>query len=127
MQFSLYYPYSLHNIGQNLLDLFPNFKFCTYSHKWSQKDFNYSLPQNDKMYQRTGFRELERMNWEGIKGLSQEEFRRLTGMKRETFDEMVKLLRASRKEKLSKGGASPKLKIEEILLMTLEYLREYPR
>ncbi len=65
------------------------------------------------------------MDWEGIKGLSQEDFRRLPGIKRDTFEEMVKLLRASRKEKLSKGGPSPKLKIEEILLMTLEYLGEY--
>lgn len=78
------------------------------------------------MYQSIRFIKLERvMDWEGIMELSQEEFRRLTGVKRGTFDEMVKLLRASRKEKLSKGGPSPKLRIEEILLMTLEYLREY--
>ena len=66
-----------------------------------------------------------KMDWEGIKRLSPEEFRRLTGVKRNTFDEMVQILRAARKKKLSKGGPSPKLKIEEILLMTLEYLREY--
>ncbi len=65
------------------------------------------------------------MDWEGIKELSEVEFRRLTGVKRGTFEEMAGVLRASRKEKLSKGGPNPKLKIEEILLMTLEYLREY--
>ena len=65
------------------------------------------------------------MHWEIIKALSPKEFRRLTGVKRQTFDKMVQVLRISRKEKLSKGGPSPKLKVEEILLMTLEYLREY--
>lgn len=65
------------------------------------------------------------MHWELISELSEEEFRRLTGVKRNTFNEMVVLLRASRKEKLSRGGPGPRLKIEEILLMTLEYLREY--
>lgn len=65
------------------------------------------------------------MNWESINSLSEEEFRRLTGVKKHTFDEMVVILKSARKEKLSQGGRSPKLKIEVILLMTLEYLREY--
>ena len=65
------------------------------------------------------------MDWEVIKSLREEEFRRLTGVKRQTFEQMVEILRASRKAKLSKGGPAPKLRIEQILLMTLEYLREY--
>lgn len=65
------------------------------------------------------------MDWELIRQLSAEEFRRLTGVKKHTFDEMVGILKSARKEKLSKGGRGPKLKIEVILLMTLEYLREY--
>jgi hypothetical protein len=65
------------------------------------------------------------MDWEVIKILTEEDFRRLTGVKRQTFDQMIQILRASRKEKLAKGGPASKLKIEQILLMTLEYLREY--
>lgn len=65
------------------------------------------------------------MDWEVVKILTEEEFRRLTGVKRQTFEQMLQILRASRKEKLAKGGPAPKVKIEQILLMTLEYLREY--
>ena len=38
---------------------------------------------------------------------------------------MIGILKSARKEKLSKGGRGPKLNIEAVLLMTLEYLREY--
>ncbi|WP_396426827.1 IS5 family transposase [Legionella anisa] len=65
------------------------------------------------------------MDWGLIRQLSEEEFRRLTGAKKHTFDKMVGILKSARKEKLSKGGRGPKLKIEVVLLMTLEYLREY--
>lgn len=65
------------------------------------------------------------IDWELIRQLSEEEFRRLTGVKKHTFNEMVGVLKSARKEKLSKGGRGPKLKIEVILLMSLEYLREY--
>ena len=65
------------------------------------------------------------MRWEAISLLSPEEFRRLTGVKRQTFEEMVKLLDGSRAAKRARGGRRPKLSIEEILLMALEYLREY--
>lgn len=65
------------------------------------------------------------MRWESISLLSPEEFRRLTGVKRDTFEEMVKLLDRSRAAKRARGGRRPKLSIEEILLMALEYLREY--
>ena len=65
------------------------------------------------------------MRWEAISLLSPEEFRRLTGVKRHTFNEMVKLLDVSRAAKRARGGRRPKLSIEEVLLMALEYLREY--
>jgi hypothetical protein len=65
------------------------------------------------------------MDWEVVKILSEEDFRRLTGVKRQPFEQMHQILRASRKEKLAKGAPAPKLKIKQILLMTLEYLREY--
>ena len=68
--------------------------------------------------------EICKMRWEASL-LSPEEFRRLTGVKKHTFEEMVKLLDRSRAAKRARGGRHSKLSIEEILLMTLEYLREY--
>lgn len=65
------------------------------------------------------------MRWEAINKLPGEEFRRLTGVKKSTFEEMVKILQAARAEKKLRGGRKNKLSIEETLLMTLEYLREY--
>lgn len=65
------------------------------------------------------------MRWEAMSLLSSKEFRRLTGVKRPTFDEMVKLLAVSRQAKRARGGRQPKLGLEEVLLMALEYLREY--
>ena len=54
-----------------------------------------------------------------------EEFRRLTGVKRETFDEMMKVLREAERVKKLKGGCPAKLSLEDRLLMALEYWREY--
>lgn len=65
------------------------------------------------------------MDWEEIMLLSASDFRRLSGVKRQTFDEMVVVLKLAREAKLARGGRQPKLGIEEVLLMTLEYLREY--
>ena len=61
----------------------------------------------------------------GISQLSGEEFRRLTGVKRETFKKMVELLGVARSAKKAFGGRPNKLSVEDTLLMTLEYLREY--
>ena len=65
------------------------------------------------------------MRWETISELSPEEFRRLTGVKRHTFEEMIKILDESRRAKQAKGGRPRKLSMEVTLLMALEYLREY--
>lgn len=65
------------------------------------------------------------MSWEAINKLAANEFRRLTGVKKPTFAEMVKILQAARAQKKLRGGRKNKLSIEETLLMTLEYLREY--
>lgn len=65
------------------------------------------------------------MKWEEINKLSGEDFRRLSGVKKPTFEEMVKVLQQSRDQKKARGGRQNKLGIEETLLMTLEYLREY--
>lgn len=65
------------------------------------------------------------MKFEQIKGETQEEFRRLTGIKRTTFDIMVTILREAEALLKTQGGKPNKLTIEERLLMALEYLREY--
>ena len=65
------------------------------------------------------------MGFESVRELSGEEFRRLTGVKRETFDKMVELLLEARTAKKALGGRANKLSIEDTLLMALEYLREY--
>lgn len=65
------------------------------------------------------------MKYDKIKSFTDEQFRRLTGIKRATFNKMIELLVAADVTKKSKGGRPNKLKIEDRLLMTLEYLREY--
>ena len=46
-------------------------------------------------------------------------------MKRATFEKMVEILRKGYAEKHRRRGRTPKLSIENQLLATLEYLREY--
>ena len=65
------------------------------------------------------------MRYVTLKDLSDEGFRRLTGIKPLTFNHMVKILTASYKAKRWHGGRSSKLCTEDQLLITLEYLREY--
>lgn len=65
------------------------------------------------------------MKFEKVKDLEDEKFRRLTGVKRSTFEQMKLILEISHKEKKARGGRTNKLCIENMLLMTLEYLREY--
>jgi hypothetical protein len=64
-----------------------------------------------------------------VKGLPEEEFRRLTGVKRPTFEKMAAILQAkavaARVTPKWKGGRNPGLSIEDKLLVCLEYLREY--
>jgi transposase len=65
------------------------------------------------------------MKYEQIKQLEAEKFRRLTGVKKETFDKMVSILVEAEIKKKAKGGRKSKLSIEDRLLMALEYIREY--
>ena len=46
-------------------------------------------------------------------------------MKRATFEKMVEILRKGYAEKHRRRGRTPKLSMEDLLLATLEYLREY--
>ena len=52
-------------------------------------------------------------------------FRRVTGLKRETFTKIVGILETEYRQRMSKGGRPKKLSTPEMLLATLEYLREY--
>jgi hypothetical protein len=65
------------------------------------------------------------MKYEQVKSISDEQFRRLTGVKGSSFDKMVKILEEADKKKKEKGGRKNKLSIENQLLMALEYIREY--
>ena len=66
-----------------------------------------------------------RMRYNQIKELAGEKFRRLTGVKQATFDKMREILRQADKSKKAKGGRKNKLCLEDQLLVTLEYIREY--
>ena len=65
------------------------------------------------------------MRYRAVKGLSEAEFRRLTGVKRGTFDAMLEALRKAKRKARRKGGAPNKLALADRLLMTLGSWREY--
>lgn len=65
------------------------------------------------------------MNYESLKNSSDEIFRRSTGVKKPTFAKMLEIIEEAYKNKKSKGGRNSKLSTVQMLLMTLEYLREY--
>ena len=57
--------------------------------------------------------------------LGEEQFRRLTGVEQPTFRKMLCILRREHRRKKAKGGSANALSVRKMLLMTLEYLREY--
>jgi hypothetical protein len=63
--------------------------------------------------------------YEAIQNLSDEDFRRLTGVMHGTFMKMAEILSVGHAQKKRRGGRPNKLCIEDMLLMALEYLREY--
>jgi len=65
------------------------------------------------------------MKYQKIKNLPDGQFRRVTGVKRTTFTKMVEILTEAQTKKKSKGGRPNKLYVEDMLLMALEYIREY--
>ena len=65
------------------------------------------------------------MKYEKIEEYTEDNFRRITGVKRETFRKMVEIVKKSYDEKHKKRGRKLKLSIEDMVLATLEYLREY--
>src|ERR1700755_3025224 len=65
------------------------------------------------------------MKFDTIKNLKPDEFRRLTGVKYEPFNKMIEIIEEAIRLKKAKGGRPNKLTIPDMILMTLEYLREY--
>lgn len=64
-------------------------------------------------------------SWERLKRLKTKEFKRLVGVKPKTFEEMVEVVRPLT-DKTGQRGRSFKLSAEDMVLLTLEYLRDYP-
>lgn len=65
------------------------------------------------------------MRYEVLTGFKEEEFRRLTGVKKSTFEKMVIILQEAEIKQKAFGGKPNHLVMEDRLLMALEYLREY--
>ena len=64
-------------------------------------------------------------HYEKTKRLKDADFRQIIGIKRETFGAMVEVLTVAYQKKHERGGRKPKLTLEEQLIMTLKYLRQY--
>ena len=65
------------------------------------------------------------MRYDKLQRYGDEEFRRLTGIKRQTFIKIVQILQAAEISKKIQGGKPNILTMEDRLLMALEYMREY--
>jgi uncharacterized Fe-S cluster-containing radical SAM superfamily protein len=64
------------------------------------------------------------MRYEEVQGLKPAAFKRLTGVKPQVFSEMLAVLREAEGRK-KKVGRSSKLSLEDKLLLSLAYWREY--
>ena len=64
------------------------------------------------------------MSYSELEPLSSDEFKRLCGVSRNTFSEMVEVLRPDLERQGQRGGQN-KLMVEDQLLIGLEYWREY--
>jgi hypothetical protein len=63
--------------------------------------------------------------YERTKKLTEANFKRIIGVKRNTFERMVEVLAEAFAEKHKQGGRKPKLSVENQLLLALEYWRQY--
>ena len=57
--------------------------------------------------------------------MEEKDFRRQTGVKIETYEKMVEIVTEAHLAKKARGGRKNKISVEKMVLMTLEYLREY--
>ena len=65
------------------------------------------------------------MKEENIINLPEAQFRKITGVKKATFNVMVDIIEKALVKKKEKGGRPNKLSPAQMVLMALEYLREY--
>ena len=65
------------------------------------------------------------MKYNLIFGYEDVKFRRITGVKPTTFAKMIEILQRAYEAKHKRRGRKPKLSIEDMLLASLEYWREY--
>ena len=65
------------------------------------------------------------MSYEQIKDLRPAEFKRYCGVEPETFRRMVEVVSKHLAKKRRKAGRPPKLTVQDQVLLTLEYWREY--
>lgn len=63
------------------------------------------------------------MSWESVKNLGEEEFKRYTGVTRKVFKVILEVLTAASSS--NKRGRPSLFCLEDQILITLEYLREY--
>ena len=69
------------------------------------------------------------MKYKNMENYSEAKFRRIVGMRRKTFARAMEILNRKYAEEHSRNvrnsGRKPKLSMEDKLVMTMEYLREY--
>src|SRR5207253_7712283 len=65
------------------------------------------------------------MSYEQIKDLRPADFKRYCGVEPDTFQRMVELISKRLTKTRRKSGRPPKLTVEDQVLLTLEYWREY--
>jgi hypothetical protein len=63
--------------------------------------------------------------YEQIKNLPSKPFKRLTGVSKSVFQDMIGIVKLAALRKTSKGGRPSTLSVDNQVLMSLEYLREY--
>ena len=64
-------------------------------------------------------------NIERIKKLKKENYQKIFGIKKDTFDKMLKLLNEAYRIEHLKGGHPPKLSVLDRLVIMLSYYRDY--
>lgn len=64
-------------------------------------------------------------NEERINNLKEEQYQKIFGIKKNTFDKMLEILNSSYIELHSQGGKKPKLSVLDKLIIMLDYYREY--
>ena len=64
-------------------------------------------------------------NEKRIKNLKEEQYQKIFGIKKKTFDKMLEILNNSYIELHSQGGKNPKLSVLDKLIIMLDYYREY--